>query len=71
MEPVQAEEVCSKLKSSDIATEALETLPGMNDMNTQMQMRSIISAPVLHPKLHLLPFLPFQKVIWEGIWQQL
>ena len=27
----------------------LETLSGMNDMNTQMQIRSIISAPVLHP----------------------
>ena len=46
MEPVQ---VGSKLKCSDIAAETLETLPGMNDTNTQMQIRSIISAPVLHP----------------------
>ena len=64
MEPVQ---VCSKLKRSDIAAETLETLPGMNDINTQIQIRSIISAPVLHPtQLHLLPFLPFQMVIGRG-----
>ena len=29
----------------------LETLPRMNDMNTQMQIRNIISAPVLHPTI--------------------
>ena len=29
----------------------IETLPGMNDMNPQMQIRSIISAPVLHPTI--------------------
>ena len=39
----------------------------MNDINTQIQIRSIISAPVLHPtQLHLLPFLPFQMVIGRG-----
>ena len=48
MEPIQN---CSKLKCSDIAAKTLETLPGMNDINTQMQIRSIISAPVLHPTI--------------------
>ena len=61
MEPVQAEEVCSKLKCSDIATEALETLPGMNDMNTQMQIWSIISAPVLHPTFAPPPISALSK----------
>ena len=53
MEPVQSEEVCSKLRCSDIAAETLETLPRMDDMNNQMQMqiRSIVSAPVLHPTI--------------------
>ena len=53
MEPVESEEVCSKLRCSDIAAETLETLPRMDDMNNQMQMqiRSIVSAPVLHPTI--------------------
>ena len=40
-----------KLKCPDIAAETLEMLPGMNDMNTQLQIRKIISAPVLHPTI--------------------
>ena len=48
---VQSQEVCSKLRCSHIVGETLETLTGMNDMNTQMQIRSIISAPVLHPTI--------------------
>ena len=47
MEPVESEELCSKLRCSDIAAETFKTLTRMNDMNTQI--RSIISAPVLHP----------------------
>ena len=39
MEPVESEEVCSKLRCSDIAAETLETLPRMDDMNTQMRGR--------------------------------
>ena len=40
-----------KIEMLDIAAETLETLPGMNDMNTQaqMQIRNYTSAPVLHP----------------------
>ena len=51
MVPVQFELVCSKLRCSEIAPVTLETLPGKNDINTQMQIRSIISAPVLHPTI--------------------
>ena len=58
MEPVQ---VGSKLKCSDIAAETLETLPGMNDTNTQMQIRSIISAPVLHPTIAPPPVSAFSN----------
>ena len=59
MEPVQ---VGSKLKCSDIAAETLETLPGMNDTNTQMQIRSIISAPVLHPTIAPPPVSAFSNL---------
>ena len=51
---IQSHEVCSKLRCSDIAAKTLKTLPGINDINTQMQIRSIISAgsaPVLHPTI--------------------
>ena len=58
MEPVQ---VGSKLKCSDIAAETLETLPGMNDINTQIQIRSIISAPLLHPKIAPPPVSAFSN----------
>ena len=58
MEPVQ---VGSKLKCSDIAAETLETRPGMNDTNTQMQIRSIISAPVLHPTIAPPPVSAFSN----------
>ena len=53
MEPIQSEEVCSKLRCSDIVAETLETPTRMNDMNAQMQLqiRIIISAPVLHPAI--------------------
>ena len=64
MEPVQ---VCSKLKRSDIAAETLETLPGMNDINTQIQIRSIISAPVLHPTIAPPPVSSFSNGDWEGV----
>ena len=50
MEPVQSD---SKLRCCDIAAKTLEKLTRMNDMNTQMQrqIRSITSAPVLHPTI--------------------
>ena len=61
MEPVQSEQVCSKLRGNNIAAETLETLPGMNDMDTQMQIRSIISAPVLHPTIASPPISTFSN----------
>ena len=53
--------VCSKLKCNDIAAETLKTRPGMNDINTQMQIRSIISAPVLHPTIAPPPVSAFSN----------
>ena len=55
------DQVGSKLKCSDIAAETLETLPGMNDINSQMQIRSIISAPVLHPTIAPPPVSAFSN----------
>ena len=53
--------VGSKLKCSYIAAETLETLPGTNDINSQMQIRSIISAPVLHPTIAPPPVSAFSN----------
>ena len=45
----------------DIAAETLETLPGTNDINSQMEIRRIISAPVLHPTIAPPPVSAFSN----------
>ena len=49
METVQFSSVCSKLRYSDIFAKTLKMLPGMNGMNTQMQIRSIVLHPTIAP----------------------